>query len=259
MHSDFPYDLVTLRDFEAGGGWDAQLRSLVRKKYRQDLEGLGRLDPEPLARSLRAEILPHRPYQSVQWVMRLCPFRPLELYFHYEQDPEFGADLRIFYARKSLAVPTEDAYVFAWDFLALLARYGRGTYVPESAGPGAAWIPFEDIEARAGGPLQEFTLGSRTEVLERLTGWVAAVAVLRLDCGTYAETAAGWEVTWPVLQDLLLRLQVSGSEIQVAFDDRGGMKYDAEFLLSFAWLYINALLREARQVDPSLPRLSRYF
>lgn len=259
MTLDFPYDLVTLRDFEAGWGWDAQVRAMASKKYRRDLAGLVHLDPEPLAQIMGAEILPQKPYQTVLWVMRQCPFRPLELYFQYGQDAEFGTDLRVFYARKSLAVPTEDAYVFAWDFLALLARYGRGTYSLQFNGPGTDWIPFEGIADQVGGPFQEFTLGSRVEVLPRISSSVAAVAILRLDRGTCFETQAGWMVIWPVLPDLLLRLRVEVPDIQVAFDNRGADKYPPEFLMSFAWLYINALIREARQVDPSLPRLSRYF
>ncbi|MBW1952353.1 MAG: hypothetical protein JRI66_04605 [Deltaproteobacteria bacterium] len=259
MTKDFPYDLVTLRDFDTGWGWDAQLRGLIRKKYRQDLEGLSHLNPSSLAQSLRAEVLPEQPYASVQWVIRICPFRPLELYFLYDHDPEFGTDLRVFYARKSLAVPTEDAYVFAWDFLGLLARYGRGTYVPDSADPGSSWVPFEAVEARVGASLKDFALGPRLEVVPLISTAVAAVAMLRLDSGTCVEMPRGWVATWPVLQDLSLRLRVELPDIQVAFDDRGAIKYPPEFLLSFAWLYINALIRQARQVEPSLPRLSRYF
>ena len=68
-----------------------------------------------------------------------------------------------------------------------------------------------------------------------------------------------WQVTWPILGDLAMRLRQDGNGIDLAFDSHGARKYPPEFLLSFAWLYINALLRECRQVDPSLPRLSRYL
>ena len=85
------------------------------------------------------------------------------------------------------------------------------------------------------------------------------VAVRRLDSGTYQAAADGWEIVWPLLGDLLYRLQVSSGELQIAFDDHGARKYAPELLISFAWLYLNALLRECRQVDPSLPSLSRYL
>ena len=119
---------MTLGHFEAGGGWEAQIRQYVRKKYRQDLAGLAGIDPKALAGLFRGELLAGRPYATIQWVLRLAPFRPLELFLLFDQDPEFGTDLRVFYARKTLAVPTEDAYVFAWDYVALLARYGRGQF-----------------------------------------------------------------------------------------------------------------------------------
>jgi hypothetical protein len=45
----------------------------------------------------------------------------------------------------------------------------------------------------------------------------------------------------------------------MAFDSYGARKYSPDFLLSFAWLYINGLLRECRQVDDALPKLSAYF
>jgi hypothetical protein len=256
---DFPYDLVTLGHFEAGSGWEAQVRQYVRKKYRQDLEGLADLDPQALAALFLGEILPGRPYASVQWVMRLKPFRPLEVFILFDQDPEFGADLRIFYARKSLTVPTEDAYVFAWDYVALLARYGRGSYPLTPAAPGSKWLPLGDFAPERTGPMQEVSLGAREEALLLLQPDMVEVAVRRMDCGEFSKIDRGWQVAWPVLGDLAFRLSRGPEGIGLAFDDYGARKYPPEFLLSFSWLYTNALLREYRQVDPSLPRLSRYF
>jgi hypothetical protein len=56
-----------------------------------------------------------------------------------------------------------------------------------------------------------------------------------------------------------MRLRHTGRGSELAFDSHGAQKYAPELLMSFAWLYINALLRECRRVDPSLPRLSQYF
>ena len=132
---------MSLGHFEAGGGWEAQIRQYVRKKYREDLAGLAGLDPQALAGLFRGEVLAGRPYASIQWVLRVAPFRPLELFLLFDQDPEFGTDLRVFYARKSLAVPTEDAYVFAWDYI---ARW------PAMAGESFPWkMP---VPARSGCP-----------------------------------------------------------------------------------------------------------
>ena len=250
---------MTLGQFEAGGGWEAQVRQYVRKKYRQDLAGLAQLDPAALAGLLGGEVLPGRPYASVRWVLRLKPFRPLELYLLFDLDPEFGADLRVFYARKSLALPTEDAYVFAWDFVALLARYGRGDYALREAGPGPEWLNFADFASAAAGPMKDVSLGAREELLPLLTQEVVEVALRRLDCGDFAALEGGWQVVWPILGDLAFRFQVAAGISGMAFDSHGARKYGAEFLTSFSWLYINALLRECRQVDPSLPKLSRYF
>jgi hypothetical protein len=191
------------------------------------LEGLAQVDQEALARLLGGELLPGRPYATIRWVMRLKPFRPMELYLLFDLDPEFGFDLRVFYARKSLAVPTEDAYVFAWDFVALLARYGRGAYALQEAGPGAEWLSFADFAAAAG-PMKDVSLGARDEVLPLLTPEVVEVALRRMDKGTFAALEGGWQAVWPLLGDLAFR-------------------------------FLNALLRECRQVDPSLPQLSRYF
>ena len=249
---------MTLGQFEAGGGWEAQVRQYVRKKYRQDLAALAGVDAEALARLLGGEVLPGRPYVSVRWVLRLKPFRPLELYLLFDLDPEFGVDLRVFYARKSLTVPTEDAYVFAWDYVALLARYGRGAYGLEGAGPGPDWLAFEDFAAAAG-PMKDVCLGAREELLPLLTPEVVEVALRRLDCGASTALDRGWQVVWPILGDLSFRFRVGAGAGEMAFDSVGARKYGPEFLTSFSWLYINALLRECRQVDPSLPQLSRYF
>ncbi len=249
---------MTLGHFEAGSGWEAQVRQYVRKKYRQDLAGLSRLDPEKLARLLGGELLPGRPYASVRWVLLLKPFRPLEVYLLFDEDPEFGTDVRVFYARKSLAIPTEDAYVFAWDYLAVLARYGRGDFPLEEAGPGAEFLSFADFAPPEASSMEAVSRGAREEALALLKPETVEVALRRLDVGLYVPAATGWEVTWPLLGDLAFRLR-GPAKIDLAFDHNGARKYAPELLMSFAWLYINALLREARRVEPTLPRLSAYF
>jgi hypothetical protein len=208
---------------------------------------------------VRGELLDSRPYASIQWVLRVAPFRPLELYLLFDHDPEFGADLRVFYARKSLTIPTEDAYVFAWDFVALLARYGRGDFSLEHRGPGPQWLLISEIAPTEAGPLEDVSLGAREEVLRRVTPEVAEVALRRMDCGTLAAEPPGWQVIWPLLGDLSFRFRLSPAHMELAFDSYGARKYAPAFLMSFCWLYLNALLRECRQVDASLPRLSRYF
>jgi hypothetical protein len=250
---------VTLGQFEAGGGWEAQIRQYVRKKYRQDLAGLVGANPKVLAGLFRGELVAGRPYATIQWVLRVAPFRPLELFLLFDQDPEFGTDLRVFFARKSLAVPTEDAYVFAWDYVALLARYGRGQFALENVGPGPEWLPFTDFAPEGADPIQEVSLGAREEILAQVAPEVVEVAVRRMDCGSFAQGPGGWEVAWPLLGDLAFQFRYGPSGAAMAFDSHGAKKYAPEFLLSFAWLYINALLRECRQVDETLPQLSRYF
>lgn len=255
----FPYDLVTLGQFPSGQGWEAQLRSYIRQKYRQDLEGLVDLPPEDLAACLGGRIIPERPYDTIRWGLRLQPLRPLELFFFFNVDPEFGTDLRVLYGRPSLAVPTEDAYVFAWDFIALLARYGRRALPLSISSPGQTWISLAALGARHQSDLERFTLQGRQEVLGRLSPAVAEAACWRLGCGHSQTTDRGWAILWHVLPDLLLRVGWDGQHLEVAFEEVGVEKYGAEFLISFAWLYLNGLLRQARQIDASLPQLSAYF
>ncbi|MGQ9921534.1 MAG: hypothetical protein ACUVRZ_09440 [Desulfobacca sp.] len=259
MTSSFPYDLVTLGHFPAGWGWEGQLRAYIRKKYRQDLDGLADLPPARLAACLGGEEIPERPYDTIRWGLRLQPFRPLALFFFYNLDPEFGTDLRVFYHRASLAVPTEDAYVFAWDYVALLARYGRGSLPLDLQTPGADWLDLAALEAQHGPGLQRFTWQGRAAVLRGLTPEVAAAASWRLASGQCQTRNDGWLISWAVLPDLLLRVGREGDRLDLAYEANGAAKYGPEFLISFAWLYLNALLRQARQVDPTLPQLSSYF
>ena len=156
-------------------------------------------------------------------------------------------------------MPTEDAYVFAWDYLAVVARYGRGTFSLENTGPGPEWLPFMDFAPPDASPVQEVTLGAREEILEKVTPELVEVAVRRMDCGSFARGEDFWEVIWPVLGDLSFRLRYGPQGSEMAFDDHGARKYAPELLMSFTWLYLNALLRECRRVDPELPQLSRYF
>mgnify|MGYP005841325449 CR=1 FL=1 len=259
MTTAFPYDLVTLGSFPSGFGWEGQLRSYIRKKYRQDLAGLADLAPDRLAACLGADLIPERPYDTIRWGLRLRPFRPLELFFFYNIDPEFGTDLRVFYTRQSLALPTEDAYVFAWDYVALLARYGRGALPLRRQIPGVDWLTLADIEAGHGTGLQRFTLQGRQEVLLLIRPEVAQAAVWRLAAGSCQTSSQGWSILWSILPDLILRASLDQAEFDLAYEANGAAKYGPEFLISFAWLYLNALLRQARQVDPGLPQLSSFF
>jgi len=259
--TQFPYDLVTLGQFESGWGWEGQLRSYIRKKYRSDLDGLAELEPTAVAARLGAVLVPERPYDTIRWGLVLKPFRPLELFFFYNVDPEFGNDLRVFFARKSLAVPTEDAYVFAWDYIALLARYGKGAF-PLTMPPTPKdhrWVTLAELDAQSGSAMQRFTLQARQDVLIRISPELAAIVILRLDRGRCDTTADGWRISWQVLPDLELRAVCRPSEVEIAYEADGAAKYGPDFLISFAWLYLNALLREARKVNPHLPQLSSYF
>ena len=253
-------DLITLGQFESGWGWEGQLRSYITNKYRTDLRGLQDLPPEALAACLGADLVPEKPYATIAWGLRLRPFRPLELYFFYNLDPEFGPDLRILFSRTSRRIPTEDAYVFAWDFLALLARYGRRELPLTLQKPRGSWlalaalVPPEEAES-----WQRFLLQDKLRVAVRVEAAVATAAVWRLDRGQCLEISGGWEICWLVLPDLLLRLRRIGPEVEAAYEANGAAKYPVDLLGSFAWLYLNAFLREARQVDPSLPQLSAYF
>jgi hypothetical protein len=140
-----------------------------------------------------------------------------------------------------------------------LARYGKGAYPLTVRPHGRGWLSLAEIEARHGGALQRFTLQGREEVLTLITSEVASTAILRLDRGSCATNAAGWTITWKVLPDLELRAACTNHAFEVAYDANGVAKYAPDFLISFAWLYLNALLREARQVNPALPKLSSYF
>jgi hypothetical protein len=257
----FPYDLVTLGQFESGWGWEGQLRSYIRKKYRADLNGLAGLEPRAVAACLGAELVPERPYDTIRWGLVCRPFRPLELFFFFNVDPEFGSDLRVFYARKSLVVPTEDAYVFAWDYIALLARYGKGAYPLTIPPPSSRrrWVALAEVDSRSGIAMERFTLQGRQEVLTQISPEVAATVILRLDRGACDQTDDGWIIFWQVLPDLALQVTCRPPELEIAYEADGVAKYAPDFLISFAWLYLNALLREARQVNPSLPQLSSYF
>ena len=140
-----------------------------------------------------------------------------------------------------------------------MARYGRGSFPLTEAAPGPDWLPFSEFAPTAASPIKETALGPREELLELLTLDLVKVAMARLDVGTCEAVPGGWQAIWPILGDLAFRLRRNDTGSEVAFDSHGAKKYGPEFLMSFVWLYVNALLRECRQVDPSLPRLSRYF
>jgi len=129
--------------------------------------------------------------------------------------------------------------------VALLARYGRGQFSLHNAGPGPEWLPFAAFAPEGAGPMQDVSLGAREEIPGKGEARSVEVAVRRMDCGSFAQAAGAWEVTWPLLGDLSFKFRYGPAGSEMAFDSHGARKYAPEFLLSLTWLYINGLCGSA--------------
>jgi hypothetical protein len=260
---------ITLKQFEGGWIWiknisDASARVLPY------LANISVNQIQEIADLLNGKVLEWQLFNDTQWILQLIPLPDFIILYVFNQDEEFGADLKIFYHKSSLKVPTEDAYVFTeylLDLIGILAKDGiekaASTQFQDEL------INLEDLMEKVNPINKEKmwydVIGRREEPLLRIdqatAEQISQLLNIQFFTGEWYGTQVAWCLEFTLLKNLSIYIALTATEnkIQVYYT-KNVLNFEKRRIGFFTLLYCNAVIREARKIlGDALPKLSEYL
>ncbi|MHA1426909.1 MAG: DUF3786 domain-containing protein [Candidatus Helarchaeota archaeon] len=229
---------ITLRQFQGGWIWLKNINN-TSSRIIPILQQLSSTQVEQIAELLKGESLPWQIFDDTQWVIRLIPLPDFIILIVFNSDEEFGSALKIFYHRSSLAIPTEDTYVFTEIFLEFLAKLAKDRLLKGDT--------HESGEE----------LISDKETAEQISKSLE----IAFFAGDWRDDQVLWGLKFEILDNLhlFISLPKDKKKIQIYYS-RNVLNFDSRRILFFVYLYCNAIIREARKIlGDALPKLSEYL
>ncbi|MHA1313200.1 MAG: DUF3786 domain-containing protein [Candidatus Helarchaeota archaeon] len=272
MDSFNPANFIRLEDFQGGRIWTANIerfKSKLLAVIKENDVSMEMLDD--IFDVILADKKPWKPYEDTEWVISIKPFPYFEIIMIYNEEDEeegFPAELRIFYSKSSLKVPTEDTYVLTQLYLEFMEIFCR---------TGIVIIDTEDLislekYAEAHEDLEPEKvlwdiIGQRFQPIEVIGGKTAALIAPKIG----SEFLTKWErepnVEWVLRKKVFLDLDiyyvkyVEGNKRKLRmYYSISVIRYDARLMTFFGWIFLNGIIREARKIlGDKMPKISKYL
>jgi len=260
---------ITLKQFEGGWIWvkniaeaTARILPSLAKLSMDELRGIADL--------LNAAVLEWQLFSDTQWILRLIPLPDFIILYVFNQDEEFGSDLKVFYHKTSLKVPTEDAYVFTEYFLELIGVLAKDGIEK------AASTQFQDELINLGDLMEKVDPGNKEKVWRDVIGQreepllkidqvtaeqIGQLLNIQFFTGEWYGSQVAWCLEFTLLKNLSIyvALSVTENKIQVYYT-KNVLNFGSRRIGFFTVLYCNAIIREARiLLGDALPKLSKYL
>ncbi|MHA1131440.1 MAG: DUF3786 domain-containing protein [Candidatus Helarchaeota archaeon] len=260
---------ITLRQFQGGWIWLKNINN-TSSRIIPILQQLSSTQVEQIAELLKGESLPWQIFDDTQWVIRLIPLPDFIILIVFNSDEEFGSALKIFYHRSSLAIPTEDTYVFTEIFLEFLAKLAKDRLLKgdtHESGEELISLPdlLERIDPSTKQKMWNDFVGQRERPLLLIDKETAEQISKSLEiaffAGDWRDDQVLWGLKFEILDNLhlFISLPKDKKKIQIYYS-RNVLNFDSRRILFFVYLYCNAIIREARKIlGDALPKLSEYL
>ncbi len=260
---------ITLRQFQGGWIWlkniDEASTRIIPVLHQLSLENVRRI-----AEALNAEVLPWKIFDNTQWVIRITPLPDFIILIVFNHDEEFGSDLKIFYHRSSLQVPTEDAYVFTEIFLEFLGTLAKSALIKtEFEHKSDEIIRLSDLLARIDPSTKEKMwndlVGQREVPLLQIdkdtASMISEILKAQFSTGVWQNIKIDWGIQFKILRNLELYIVLPEEKTRInVYYSKNVLNFDFRWVLFFVYLYCNAIIREARKIlGDALPKLSDYL
>ncbi|MFQ6050156.1 MAG: hypothetical protein ACE5K4_00505 [Candidatus Hydrothermarchaeota archaeon] len=254
-----PSDLVTLKKFEAGFGWYNKIRGDIKGKYFRDIVDLDRETAVELSNYINGKFHDFKPYPTVEWIISTSPLKDLEIFFMFDNNPEFGKDLFVFFDKRGVdKIPSEDVYVFTQSYLSLISRYRKD--LCKRLECSSKMLTMEEVEREKKENFSEYTMGKREDLLKKIKYETAKEISPRIKAKFIESEQEIWGFRFSPLYDLDITYKLdSDNNLKILYNEIGVKKYILGILIAFTWLYANEIIREAQKIDNSIPRISRYI
>ena len=260
---------ITMKQFQGGWIWIKNLNESTNHIL-PIIENISLDIIQKLAEFLNGEVLPWQIFDDTQWVLRVNPLPDFILLYVFNFDEEFGSDLKIFFHKSSLKVPTEDAYVWAeyfLEFLGILAKHGIQTTTQTDVRDELISLPklLDEVDPKNKEKLWNDIIGQREVPLLKIDKKTAEQISKQLKVpllsGKFQENKIQWGFKFALFKNFSIYTILSndGTKFE-AYYSKNVLNFQTRRILFFTWLYCNAIIREARTIlGDALPKLSDYL
>ncbi len=261
-------DLIKLNNFQGGRIWERNIE-IAKNKALHPLEEVSDEKLDEIFELLLAKKVILSTFENADWTIFLNPLPDFKLYITFiSKDEEFPSDIKIFYSKSSLSVPTEDAYVITHIYLEILVSlvkmqalfeiesdqlFSLEDYCNKAQGLDGEKV-YQDIILQRKVPLKEINASVVKKIVEKL-------GMDYID--DFDEENLEWAVKIKLFKDLDIYYIKTNKNGKINFNiymSIGVLHYDPSQIIYYLWMPLNAMIREARKImGDSLPKISKYL
>jgi len=230
------------KEYGAGSGWQNRVLSYGKKRI-HIFKRINTDEIKILAAKLGGISENFRPYESVKWTVSFEPLPNLKILCLLVEDEEFGTDFFVYFNRRSAEiVPAEDTIIFATVFICLLAQEAEFLWTKKQKRLGSKILEKQPIDQK------------KINVVQQIQPDVAEKVASNLG-GEFYKKSEGWSITFKPISEFPVTYTVTSTEVQMRFDEEKA-QWMPGVVYAFKWLYLNAIIREARKFSDDLPQIS---
>jgi len=259
---------IKLTNFSGGWIWVSHIEEQINKLLPY-LETISKEKLNEIWNIICAIEKPWKPYSDTEFCIFINPLPNFVILLIFNKgDEEFPSELKIFYQKSSLVVPTEDAYVFTEIYLEIIRQIAKAENILIIETPDL--ISLEDFAEKHPDldreNISHNIIGQRFKPIIYIDKITAKSIASNLKINYIAEwehDKAEWAVEFRLFEDLSIFYVKcwEGSKINLKiYYQISVLKYDFEIIANFSWLFLNAIIREARKImGDRLPKISEFL
>jgi len=230
------------KEFGAGSGWQNRVLSYGKKRM-HIIKRINTDEIKILAAKLGGMTENFRPYESVKWTVSFEPLPNLQILCLFVEDEEFGSDFFVYFNRRSAEIyPAEEIIVLSTVFICLLAQEAEFLWTKKQKRLGAKILEKQPLNQK------------KIHVVQQIMPDVAEKVASNLG-GEFTEISEGWSMTFKPIPEFPVTYSVTSKDFQMRFDPTKA-QWMPGVVYAFKWLYLNAIIREARKFSDDLPQIS---
>jgi hypothetical protein len=233
-------DYISLKEFSSGYGWHAKVLSYSKGRM-HIFEMLTKDQAKNLAVKLGGTAEKFDLYDTT-WTLSFEPLPNLKILFLLVKDEEFGSEFYVFYNKTVVDIyPAEEVIIFSIVFISLLAQEAEALWSKKQR-LGAMILEKHPIDQK------------KINVVQQIQPDIAQQVASNLGC-EFNEISGGWNITFKTTPDFPVTYEVTASGVQMKYDEDKA-QWMPGVVYAFKWLYLNAIIREARKFSADLPQIS---
>lgn len=259
---------IKLTNFSGGWIWVSHVDEKI-KNLLPCLETISKEKLQEIWNIIGAIEKPWKPYTDTEFCVLINPIPDFKFLLIFNRgDEEFPSELKTFYEKSSLAVPTEDAYVFSETYLELITQIAEAENIiiietPDLISLGDLADKYPDLDREI---IIHDIIGQRFEPLKYIDKLTAEKIAPSLKVNVVHEWEydnSEWTIEFKLFQDLSIFYvkywENSKLNLKIYYHI-SVLKYDLQIITNFSWLFLNAIIREGRKLlGDKMPRISEYL